>query len=185
MAWRLARSLTVLRNQIDEYAPGRSKISDGTLGDQAHASRPSRHNPNGAGVVCAIDITHDPARGCDIHAIARVVARHPHRDLEYVISNGEVAKRRTGFAWEPYTGSNRHDKHAHFAVGQGPDSEPAPPYDDEFPWTITEDEDDMGQYDELFTELRDNLRKVVEIETETLKRVKEIQATQEREIAKG
>jgi hypothetical protein len=135
-SWRLAKSLEVLRNEVNAMAPNRNKASDGTIGDAAHRDRPSRHNPNGANVVCAIDITHDPANGVDIHAIARDLVKHPHPNLEYVISNGEVAKRRNGFAWEPYTGSNKHNKHVHFAVGVGKDASPGEPYDDTTSWGV-------------------------------------------------
>lgn len=143
---RIAHSLAVLRSEINLAYPQRSNRSDGWIGDPDHASRASRHNPNAAGVVCAIDITHDPAHGCDIHAIARRLVLDPHPDLEYVISNGEVAKRRTGFQWEPYRG-NPHDKHAHFAVGRGPDSEPTEPYDSDSPWRVGSQEDDVTDQD--------------------------------------
>ncbi|HKV33547.1 MAG TPA: hypothetical protein VJP89_04485, partial [Pyrinomonadaceae bacterium] len=61
MAWRVAKSLLRLREQINELAPNRSKASDGTIGDAAHASRKSDHNPwvkdGSIGVVTAMDIT--------------------------------------------------------------------------------------------------------------------------------
>jgi|HigsolmetaAR201D_1030396.scaffolds.fasta_scaffold15936_2 hypothetical protein len=49
MAWRLARSLEQLRRQIDAAYPGRSKASDGTIGDVAHSQRNSDHNPDAYG----------------------------------------------------------------------------------------------------------------------------------------
>lgn len=118
--------------------------------------------------MCAQDITHDPGHGCDIHAIARRVVLNPPRDLEYVISNRQVAKKRTGWRWEPYTGPSPHDHHAHFAVGQGPDSEPTPPYDDTDPWGIyppSDQEDEMTPEQakaliEAVSEIRDHLRKI-------------------------
>lgn len=137
MAWRLAISLDTLRSEVNGYAPNRSKASDGTIGDPAHASRPSRHNPNRYNVVTALDLTHDPAGGCDIHAIARRLVRDPHPELAYIISNGQVAKRSTGFRWETYTGANKHRLHAHFGVGEGPDSDPLPPYDSRLSWGVT------------------------------------------------
>lgn len=146
MAWRLAKSLSTLRDEIGAVAPKRSRLSDGTIGDPAHASRASRHNPNRHRVVTAIDITHDPKGGMDVHALARRLVKDPHPELEYVISNGQVAKRRTGFAWETYRGSNQHVSHAHFAVGRGPDSDPLPPYDSTAPWGVavqTTKENDM------------------------------------------
>jgi hypothetical protein len=149
MTWRLAISLDTLRTEINGYAPTRSKRSDGTIGDPAHASRASRHNPNRYNVVTALDVTHDPAGGCDVHTIARGLVLDPHPELEYVISNGQVAKRRTGFRWETYTGSNQHRLHAHFAVGRGPDSDPLPPYDSTLCWGValaaTPEGDDMSE----------------------------------------
>ena len=144
-SWRLARSLTTLRDEVSRAAPRRSRISDGGIGDAAHASRPSRHNKNRHGVVTAYDITHDPAGGMDVHAFARRHVLDPHPELEYVISNGQIAKRRTGFRWETYTGKNKHISHAHFAVGVGPDSAPEPPYDSTIPWGVipSPQEDDL------------------------------------------
>ena len=137
MAWRLALSLQTLRAEVNGYAPRRNKASDGTRGDPAHQTRASRHNENRYHVVCALDLTNDPAGGCDIHAIARRLVLDPHPELEYVISNGQVAKRRTGFRWERYWGDNQHRLHGHFAVGTGPDSDPLPPYDSTLSWGVS------------------------------------------------
>jgi hypothetical protein len=65
MAPRIAKSLDVLRSQINKAHPNRSKVSDGWIGDTAHAARASDHNPNSGGVVTALDLTHDPAHGFD------------------------------------------------------------------------------------------------------------------------
>jgi hypothetical protein len=134
---RLATSLEVLREQVNARAPRRKKDSDGWIGDPAHQNRKSRHNPNGAGVVCALDITDDPANGCPIHHIAEQVRARPHPNLAYVISNGRVAGRNTGWNWHRYNGTNPHTRHAHFAVGVGPDGAAVPPYDDRQPWHVT------------------------------------------------
>jgi hypothetical protein len=45
MAWRVARSLEVLLGQFNAACPGRSKASDGSIGDAAHATRDSDHKP--------------------------------------------------------------------------------------------------------------------------------------------
>ena len=135
--FRLAGSLVVLRDQINAVAPHRSKASDGTVGDTKHQKRASRHNPNSAGVVCAIDITDDPAHGCAIHGIAEQVRANPHPNLAYIISNGRVAGRSTGWNWHRYTGTNPHRRHVHFGVGVGPDAAPRPPYDDPQRWHIS------------------------------------------------
>jgi Putative peptidoglycan binding domain len=133
---RLAGSLVVLRDQVNALAPGRNKASDGTIGDKKHKDRPSRHNPNHEGVICALDLTDDPGRGCPIHQIADRIRTNPHPNLAYVISNGRVAGRSTGWNWHRYTGKNPHTSHAHFGVGVGPDGNPQRPYDDGQGWAI-------------------------------------------------
>lgn len=43
--WRVAKSLLVLRDQVNKMAPNRNKASDGTIGDETHQSHNSDHNP--------------------------------------------------------------------------------------------------------------------------------------------
>ncbi len=43
MSWRLAKSLVSLRNELNTAYGGRSKVSDGSIGDLAHSSRVSDH----------------------------------------------------------------------------------------------------------------------------------------------
>lgn len=136
MAWRLAKSLETLRGQVNAAHPKRSKASDGTIGDAAHSSRASDHNPNSAGVVQAIDITHDPASGCDAAKLAGALVASKDARIKYIIWNKRiVASYATGgampWAWRPYTGSNPHDKHVHVSV-----SDDAAKYDDAKPWLI-------------------------------------------------
>ena len=38
-AWRIAKSLDTLLAQLNALAPHRSKLSDGSIGDAAHATR--------------------------------------------------------------------------------------------------------------------------------------------------
>ncbi len=138
MAWTRAKSLAVLLAEANAVAPHRSKAWDGTIGDSAHAARASRHNPNAAGVVTALDITHDPAHGMDTYALFDYLREHPHPDLYYVISNRRVARRADGWTVKRYTGSSPHDHHIHVAVGTGPDRQPGPPYDDTDSWGLRE-----------------------------------------------
>lgn len=145
--WRLAKSLAVLRQQVNELAPNRSRALDGTIGDSAHAARASRHNPY-QGVVTALDLTHDPAGGLDAHALARRLTADPHPNLYYVISNREAAYRKEGFVWRRYGGSHPHDRHIHVAVGYGPDAAPftsLDQVDNQTPWPIGEEVDMTDQ----------------------------------------
>lgn len=126
----LAPCLVELFLEADRRWPNRSRASDGSLGDAAHASRDSDHNPkspNPPGWVDAGDLTDDKASGCDADLLAHhlVASRDPR--VKYVIWNGTVVRsydrpatstRPFLRAWtpEPYTGSNPHDKHTHISV---------------------------------------------------------------------
>lgn len=134
MSWRVARTLETLRGEIDKAAPRRNKASDGSIGDAAHSSRTSDHNPNGAGVVRARDFTHDPAGGLDCFALAShlvgLLGKHPGlRGGAYIIWQGRIISTdRLGEGWRKYTGSNPHNHHLHLSCGrEGYDS--TQPYD--------------------------------------------------------
>lgn len=118
--WRLAPCLIALFQETDRLYPNRSTVSDGSIGDQAHASRASDHNP-ADGWVYAADVTDDKANGCDADLLAQhlVASRDPR--VKYVIWNQTIAKSypsRGVPAWQPqpYTGANPHDKHTHISV---------------------------------------------------------------------
>lgn len=129
MTWRVARSLNQLLEQINRAAPNRSKKSDGSIGDAAHASRDSDHNPwvtyDGQGIVTARDYTHDPAGGFDAYAFAETLRQNRDGRIKYVISNRRMCRSyaktiggRTypAWSWAPYDGENPHDKHTHVSV---------------------------------------------------------------------
>lgn len=135
--WRAARSLDVLKDEIDTIAPGRSTRSDGTIGDGAHAASDSDHNPNASNVVTGRDFTHDPATGADMHRISRRIVAVLPRALKYVIWNRQIWSRaRASEGWRPYHGSNPHTRHMHVSVGRGPDGHSTGPYDDTGPWGL-------------------------------------------------
>lgn len=117
--WKLAPGLEKLRQQINALAPKRSKASDGTIGDVAHASRASDHNPNARGTVNALDITHDPAHGVDIAKIAKALIASKDPRIKYLIFNGKIVSGTGGTKpWmeRAYSGSNKHTKHIHISV---------------------------------------------------------------------
>jgi hypothetical protein len=121
MSWRLAKSLVTLREQINHAHPRRSKKSDGTVGDLSHRARKSDHNPNRAGVVQAIDITHDPAGGFDSYKFAELLRNTKDRRVKYVISNRRIFSSTTApWQWRKYSGSNPHSQHVHVSVMDNP-----------------------------------------------------------------
>jgi hypothetical protein len=121
MAWRTAQSLVRLREQINQKAPRRSKASDGTIGDAAHATRNSDHNPwvsDGAiGVVTALDITHDPGGGCDAEQIVQALINSRDARIKYIIWNRHIISSQVQpWVWRNYAGSNPHTRHFHLSV---------------------------------------------------------------------
>jgi hypothetical protein len=124
MTWTLAPALIQLRREVDLYAPKRSRKSDGTIGNSEHASRPSDHNPNAEGVVCAIDFTHDPKGGFHAHKFADQLRKRCLRleevRVNYIISNGRIASKSSKWIWLDYEGLNAHKSHVHISLKQKP-----------------------------------------------------------------
>ena len=125
-SWHVARSLNVLRDEINASAPKRSKASDGSIGDAAHSARLSDHNPCSChGAVCARDLTHDPAGGFDSYKFADWLRSRCQSGVEkrvkYIISNRRIASGTIGnWNWRSYSGANPHSKHCHVSVSHGP-----------------------------------------------------------------
>jgi hypothetical protein len=119
-SYSLAKALQTLRSQINVRYPNRSKASDGWIGDIAHRKRRSDHNPNLLGVVCALDITHDPEHGCDAYELAETLRKNRDPRLNYVISKGRIVSAVGGWSWRKYGGSNPHNRHMHVSVHQRP-----------------------------------------------------------------
>lgn len=116
--WELAPSLIALEAEVNRMAPRRNKASDGSIGDAAHSARTSDHNPDN-GYVDAIDITHDPANGMDIHGLLRQLAARGDSRVKYLISNRQIHNPSRGDPpgrWRVYTGSNPHTRHGHISI---------------------------------------------------------------------
>jgi hypothetical protein len=121
MAWRPARSLVRLRDQIDRLAPNRSRANDGTIGDAIHAARASDHNPwvsdAGIGIVTAIDITNDRDHGCDAAGIVNAMVRSRDIRIKYIIWNARIISSSVQpWVWRSYSGVDPHTKHFHLSV---------------------------------------------------------------------
>lgn len=124
MAWRNCAASVTLVDAINAYYPGRDKSSDGTIGDAAHASRNSDHNPwvvvEGMGVVRARDIDKDgiDAAWC-VEELRKLGAAGDPRLIDggYLIFNRRITA--PDFSeWRAYTGSNPHDKHFHISYSR-------------------------------------------------------------------
>lgn len=135
MTWRNAEALLCLRAELDAAFPGRDRASDGGIGNVAHSTRTSDHNPwvvdaNGIGVVRAFDFdagpgllpdeAHDTAGDVLCAAVvAAARARHPAMTYgSYIIYERTIYSYTYGFEARPYNGTNPHDSHVHVSVGR-------------------------------------------------------------------
>jgi hypothetical protein len=119
--WYLAHSLRSLFAEVNRAAPRRRKASDGSVGDTPHLGRRSDHNPDprAGGVVRAIDVTHDPAGGCDCNQLARSIRQRRDPRLSYIIWNRRIMSGPDGpspWVWRRYKGANSHDHHLHVSI---------------------------------------------------------------------
>lgn len=141
MAWRVANSLLKYRDQLNAAHPNRSKVSDGFIGDAAHATRDSDHNPwvvlAGMGIVTAGDFTHDPANGVDCEKLYQALVKSRDPRIKYIIWNRTITSgngQTLPWVRRPYTGTNPHTKHLHMSVQSS-----ANLFDDSRPWALPGD----------------------------------------------
>lgn len=136
---RRAYALQTLLSQVNTLYPNRSKASDGWLGDAAHATRLSDHNPLPNGVVCAQDFTHDPD-DLDCNWLAEQLVKNGDPRIKYIIWNKRIWQNGT---WKSYSGLNDHTKHLHLSVGGD--------YDNASKWSLggstLDDKDILGIYE--------------------------------------
>ncbi|MGK5681896.1 hypothetical protein [Actinoplanes sp. URMC 104] len=130
-SWILVPCLVRLRSEFNAIAPGRDRSSDGSVGDTAHQSGSSDHNPDETGTVPI----RDADRTNEVHAIdVDVDLRTPgltmekvvqfllgrcrsgaEKRLRYIIYNRRIWSASNGWRQQRYTGANPHDHHAHFS----------------------------------------------------------------------
>lgn len=147
---------TSLLAEFNWLAPARDKRSDGTIGDAAHRQSSSDHNPDETGRTPSEDsdsIDEVHARDVDssgpwppgwsmercvqiILGLARRNNGNGLPGLQNVIYNRRIWSRSWGWEQRPYTGSNPHDKHAHFGFRYGSGSGASNPENFTGPWGI-------------------------------------------------
>jgi hypothetical protein len=133
VAWVLTRGLTTVRNEFNAVFPGRDKASDGSVGDLAHQTSSSGHNPDRTGraeykdgdsldEVRAIDVDRDLVRGSGtdwmelvVQYLVRKARAGGYIPFRYIIYKRRIWSRTDGWKTRTYTGANKHDKHAHFS----------------------------------------------------------------------
>lgn len=120
----LVPSLVQLRAEANALYPNRDKSSDGWIGDAAHQSRVSDHNPDAKGAVHAFDLDEDldgnqSDTGGELMFLAEHIRQTRDPRVKYVIyerrifsGNGRIQP----WVWRLYTGVNAHLKHMHVSV---------------------------------------------------------------------
>ncbi len=126
MSWRVSKALLTLRAEVDKAHPGRSTVSDGTVGDTSHSARVSDHNPDENGIVHAWDVTvwddGDPDSLDDVaQPLAEFLRAGRDPRVKYVIHRGRMFRSYAkpgipAWEWSPYTGPNGHFHHVHVSV---------------------------------------------------------------------
>lgn len=122
--------------------PKRSKASDGVCPGPSHP--PTGDHPKGE----AVDLTHDPAHGCDVDALfARIVERRDPR-VKYLIRARRICRSYDkpgipAWTWAPYTGDNPHDKHGHCSILPGARDDTSPWFSTPNPQPEPDPEEDM------------------------------------------
>lgn len=147
MAWVLVAWAVSLRQAINTIAPNRDKGSDGSIGDPAHATGVSGHNPDDTpGVIAergdadsipevrAIDVDADLRQaGLTMLKIIQAIlgSAAERARLIYIIfcpPGGTPVIWHKGDGWQArrYNGPNPHDKHAHFSGDPAADTNGSP-----------------------------------------------------------
>lgn len=150
-SWILVPCLVQLRDEFNAVAPRRSKASDGSVGDLAHQSSQSDHNPDETGNVPIRDADRvNEVHALDVDAdlnvpgltmgmvVAFLVARcrsGAERRLRYIIWDRRIWSASDGWpaAGVAYHGKSPHTEHAHFSASYDSDHEA-----DTRPWHLQE-----------------------------------------------
>ncbi|WP_250037520.1 hypothetical protein [Paractinoplanes maris] len=130
-SWILVPCLVKLRSEFNAIAPNRDRSSDGSVGDSAHQSSQSDHNPDETGnvpirdadrvnEVHAIDVDVDlRVPGLSMEKVVQFLLTRcrsgAEKRLRYIIFNRRIWSASSGWRQERYTGANPHDHHAHFS----------------------------------------------------------------------
>lgn len=134
--------------QANALAPSRSTLSDGICASpQHHQQNPTSDHETGD----AVDLTHDPAHGCDVDALfARIIARRDPR-VKYLIRSRRICRAydkpgTPAWTWAPYTGPNPHDKHGHLSIYATARNDTSPWFAATPPPALEEDDDMAHRY---------------------------------------
>lgn len=135
--WRVAKSLEVLREQLNTKYPLRPTGADGSIGDARHAATKSDHNPvkPHPGIVTARDFTTDDdiTDGNnftdDLFDGVRKMLKNNDGRVKYAIYKGKITN--SDGSVSNYSGFSQHFDHVHISVSNDPKQ-----YDRTDPWPV-------------------------------------------------
>jgi hypothetical protein len=125
MSCRPAPACKAVLDQANSLWPHRSRASDGICASATHHKQnpTSDHEPDAHGIAHAVDLTHDPANGCDNDAIVQFLIARKDPRVKYLIHAKTIwrsykTNAKQPPAWEPqaYGGPNPHTHHLHISV---------------------------------------------------------------------
>jgi len=131
-SWVLTKGLESFRGNINARFPKRDKKSDGTIGDQTHASGTSGHNPDITGKaeyrdgdklneVRAWDMDSDLNDQYGFTAeqlvqyLIKLARSGAYVPFKYIIYKRRIWRKSKGWKTETYTGPSPHTEHVHFS----------------------------------------------------------------------
>lgn len=164
----LTRGLSRLRSAFDVAFPNRDRASDGWIGDAAHASGVSGHNPESSGHAEWTDgDSKDEVRAIDVDSDLG----NPHVSMQMVIDHMRKLPNLTSVLWYmiydrliyvtpdfdpvPYDGPSPHTEHAHFSGARSQSSDENTTFDWRFDELLGDNE--MGA-DEFFASVAKAVR---------------------------
>ena len=139
MPCRPAPACKAVLDQANALWPHRSRASDGICASATHHKQnpTSDHEPDVYGIAHAVDLTHDPANGCDNDAIVQLLIECKDPRIKYLIHAKTIwrsyktnAKQPKPWYPQPYGGPNPHTHHLHISVWTEHENDTSPWFTD-------------------------------------------------------
>lgn len=138
MGWVKVKWIPQLFAAFNTLWPNRNKSQDGTIGDTAHQSSASGHNPddtagsnperNDADNIPEVRAADVDSRGVNMQAVVDAIVSNPNerKRFIYIIFNGYIWSASNGWKKAKYNGSDQHTTHAHFSGDPNYDEDARP-----------------------------------------------------------
>lgn len=127
--WIVVPNLNEAKDQFDKRFPKRDDASDGSIGNTAHSTHASSHNPDKSGYpewrdgdskneVRARDFDRDlKDPDYTMESVVQLWVKLARAGtlwwVRYIIYNGRIWHKKDGFKTRVYTGANQHTEHMH------------------------------------------------------------------------